>query len=310
MNTDVSFRRLEYFVTVGETGSIAAAAERLNVSSPSVSAAIARLEEDFGIQLFVRKRSHGMVLTRSGKRMFNEVKKTMKSVRNLSSIVDDLRGGISGILHLGCLHTVAPLVFPEVRKSFEEKYPDAHICQHAGHQAGLLERIQNADLDMCLTYELNIPEDVHFEALVNLPTYVMVPDSHPLAKRDFVVPADLEKERMVLLDLPLSSKYFLSIFQLAGIKPNIVERVQDISLARSMVANEFGYSLGNLRPKSELAPDGKPLKYISLKTDLPPMRLGLVFFYAQGYMPRVAEAFLSHCREVITSKTLRGMAVE
>jgi DNA-binding MarR family transcriptional regulator len=49
-----TLRQLEYLVAVGEAGTIAEAAHRLNVSSPSISAAISQLEAEFGVQLFVR----------------------------------------------------------------------------------------------------------------------------------------------------------------------------------------------------------------------------------------------------------------
>ena len=49
-----TLRQLSYFVAVGEAGGVARAAERINVSSPSISAAISQLEEEFGIQLFIR----------------------------------------------------------------------------------------------------------------------------------------------------------------------------------------------------------------------------------------------------------------
>ncbi|RUU06854.1 LysR family transcriptional regulator, partial [Mesorhizobium sp. M6A.T.Ca.TU.002.02.2.1] len=55
-----TLRQLEYFVAVGEAGSIAKAAEQVNVSPPSISASIAQLETEFGVQLFVRKHSHGL----------------------------------------------------------------------------------------------------------------------------------------------------------------------------------------------------------------------------------------------------------
>ena len=61
-----TLRQLEYFVAVGEEGSIAAASETLNVSSPSISAAIAQLEAEFGLPLFVRKHARGLSLTPRG----------------------------------------------------------------------------------------------------------------------------------------------------------------------------------------------------------------------------------------------------
>lgn len=70
-------RQLEYFVAVGEAGSIAKAAEQVNVSPPSISASIVQLEAEFGIQLFVRKHSQGLSLTPGGRFFFNEVSKLL-----------------------------------------------------------------------------------------------------------------------------------------------------------------------------------------------------------------------------------------
>lgn len=56
-----TLRQLEYLVAVGECGSIVLAADRVNVSSPSISAAIAQLEQELGLQLFVRRHANGAV---------------------------------------------------------------------------------------------------------------------------------------------------------------------------------------------------------------------------------------------------------
>ena len=56
-----------HLVAVGECGSIALASERVNVSSPSISAAISQLEAEFGLPLFVRKHAHGISLTQGGR---------------------------------------------------------------------------------------------------------------------------------------------------------------------------------------------------------------------------------------------------
>lgn len=62
----VTFRQLGYFVAVGESGSIARAAERISISLPSISAAISDLEREFNIQLFVRHHAQGLTLTPGG----------------------------------------------------------------------------------------------------------------------------------------------------------------------------------------------------------------------------------------------------
>ncbi|KAG1702712.1 Carnitine monooxygenase oxygenase subunit [Nymphon striatum] len=68
--TGDNLSQLEYLVAVGESGTIALASERVNVSSPSISAAISQLEAEFGIQIFVRHHAQGLSLTPGGRRIF------------------------------------------------------------------------------------------------------------------------------------------------------------------------------------------------------------------------------------------------
>lgn len=56
-----TLRQIEYFVAVAELGSIALAAERLHISSPSISTAILQLERTFGLQLFIRQHAPGLL---------------------------------------------------------------------------------------------------------------------------------------------------------------------------------------------------------------------------------------------------------
>lgn len=307
MRANFTFRRLEYFIAVGETGSVAGASEKLEVSPPSISAALVQLEEELGVQLFIRKHAHGMALTSGGQRLFHEAKKALQHAGNLQNIAADLSDKASGVLRIGCLLTVAPLILPWLRKDFETKFPQVTVCQTENHQAGLLAALQNADIDLSLTYDLGIPADIHFEPLISLPPYAMFAPEHPLATRDAVTPAELAHEPFILLDLPLSSKYFLSMFKLAGIVPRIIERSKDMSLVRSMVANGFGYSLGNIRPYFELAPDGKRLKHVPLKNGLHPIQLGLAFYHTD-YITRAAKEFCANCHNMITEDALQSMS--
>ncbi|SDC40401.1 hypothetical protein [Ruegeria marina] len=70
---------------------------------------------------------------------------------------------------------------------------------------------------------------------------------------------------MMLLDLPFSSDYFLSFFQLQGNKPLIAGRTRDIAVMRGLVANGYGQTIANIRPQHDRAPDGRPLIIIPFR---------------------------------------------
>ena len=63
-----SLKQLEYFLAVSETKNISIASKKINISSPSISSAIAQLEEEFSIKLFIRKHASGLELTKSGEK--------------------------------------------------------------------------------------------------------------------------------------------------------------------------------------------------------------------------------------------------
>ncbi len=301
-----TFRQLEYLVAVGEAGTIALASQRINVSSPSISAAISQLEAEFGTQLFVRHHAQGLSLTPGGQRIFNEARRILDSASALTELASDISDKARGPITIGVLATVAPLVSASIRKSFEAEYPDADVALREGHQVDLLRMLGRAEIDVAITYDLEIPKDISFEPLVSLPPKVMLPKTHALADKSALTLQDLEGEPMVLLDMPLSRDYFLSMLQMSGIRPVIAERTADMSVARSLVANGFGFGLINIGTVATTAPDGEELVFLPLLGDLRPMVLGLASKRSE-HRSRILAAFYDHVQVRVERSGLPGM---
>jgi DNA-binding transcriptional LysR family regulator len=300
-----TLKQLEYFVAVGEAGSIAKAAEQVNVSPPSISASIAQLEVEFGVQLFVRKHSHGLSLTTGGRMFMKEAARLLADADALHDVAGDIAEKVRGPLAIGCLMTFAQIVLPALRTEFESAFPDVRFRQFERNQGQLLEMLQSGEIDAALTYDLELSQDMTFEPLVELPAYVMLPAGHRLASKPFITAAELVDEPMVLLDLPYSREYFLSAFQQKGLRPNIVERTPDIAVMRSMVANGFGYGIANMRPLHAMSPDGKPLVFVSLKGDIRPLTMGVLLPNA-GHRTQTMQAFIGHCQRFVVEQSVFG----
>ncbi len=301
-----TLRQLEYFVAVGEAGSIALAAEKVNVSSPSISAAVSQMEREFGLQLFVRRHAHGLSLTQAGRQFMAQAQAVLREAGALNRLAGEMLGNVQGPLALGCLLTFAQLVVPSLRRAFEARYPDVRVSQYERDQTALFEMLRRAEIDLALTYELNIPPDLRFVPLADLPPYAMLPADHALAGQGPVTLRDLSEHPMVLLDLPHSGDYFLSLFGRAGLRPPIAERTRDMAVMRSLVANGFGYALANIRPLSDRAPDGGRLCFAPLNDRVPPLRMGLVLAEGADNVLTV-EAFMAHCAECISNDAIPGM---
>lgn len=293
MAARVTLRQLEYFVAVGECGSIALASEKVSVSSPSISAAIAQLEAEFGLQLFIRRHAHGLSLTQGGLRFMEAARQVLDSAYALHDLANDITGKVRGPLNVGCLLTFAQIVLPQLRRSFIEAHPEVTFRQFERDQQALFDALTSARFDVALTYDLNVPDALDFMPLVDLPPFAMLAEDHPLAQRESVTPDELAPHPMVLLDLPMSSDYFLSLFTALGIAPRIAERTRDIAVMRSLVANGFGYGLANIRPLSDLAPDGRRLRFVALSGPLRTLKLGLLMAPGAGNS-RTIGAFIDH----------------
>lgn len=298
-----TLRQLEYFVAVGEAGSIAKAAEQVNVSPPSISASIAQLEAEFGVQLFVRKHSHALALTAGGRLFLKEAARLLNDADALHDIAGDIAEKVRGPLAIGCLLTFAQIVLPALRRKFEDAYPDVRVRQFERNQGQLFEMLQRGEIDAALTYDLELSQDMTFEPLMQLPAYVMLPSAHRLAAKAGITPEELVDEPMVLLDLPYSREYFLSAFQ--GLRPKIVERTGDIAVMRSMVANGFGYGIANMRPLNTMSPDGKLLVFVPLLGNLRPLTMGIALPNAE-HRTLTVQAFIEHCRRFVLEQGVFG----
>lgn len=301
-----TLRQLEYFVAVGECGSIARAAERINVSSPSISAAISQLEQEFGLPLFVRQHAQGLSLTQGGRQLLDQARTVLREAGALMDVAGDISGTVRGPMSVGCLVTFAQIVLPSLRRGFEAAHPEVRLRQHELNQLEIFSGLRRSEIDLALTYDLDLPADLQFQDLLTLPPFAVVDGEHPLAGRAGVTVEDLADFPMVLLDLPLSSDYFLSLFDARKIRPRIVERTRDMAVMRSLVANGFGYSIANLRPLSNLSPDGKPLRFVPLRGKVRAMRMGLLMAQ-DADKSNAVRAFAAHCRAAVADGKLRGV---
>lgn len=301
-----TLRQLEYFIAVGEAGSIALAAEKVNVTAPSMSSAIAQLEGSVGVQLLVRRHAQGCALTPAGERFIEQSRVVLEQAEKLNDMANIYTGSVRGSLRVGCLRTFVQFIVPQLRRSFEDRYENVEFYQIVLNQEQIFDALCSARLDVALTYDMSLPSDIEFQPLCTLPTYVMLGSDHPLAARSELTAADLVDHDMVLLDMPHSSDYVLSMFRAIGRRPRISERTPEIALQRSLVANGFGFGISNMRTVSEFSMDGKSLHFVPLKTSVPELHLGLATSRAT-YVSRTIQAFIDHCREAADGNQLPGL---
>ena len=306
MSLRITLRQLEYFVAAGEAGSITGAAEKISISPPSISMAVSALEREFGVQLFVRHHAQGLSLTFAGHALLDQSKRLLAQAESLTTAACDLSEQIRGKLSVGCLVTLAPMILPELIHNFIQAHDTTEVRLFEGDQERLLQTLHKAELDIAITYDLDLHPNMRFRPLVSLPPHVMLGENHPLAQRSILTLEDLQDQEFLLLDLPMSGNYFLSLFRAARIEPKIRYRSTSLEVVRTMVANDQGYSLANAMPRSDLAMDGRRVVRRPLAGVHRPLTIGLVSL-VDVQKSKLFLAFEAHCCEMINAHNIPGM---
>jgi DNA-binding transcriptional LysR family regulator len=295
-----TLKQLRYFTAAAEHRSVTAAARAIRVSQPSISEAIAHLEALFDLQLFVRHHAQGLSPTPAGERFLVEARSLLAHADDLRQSALGLADELAGELDVGCFITFASLLMPGLLSALAARFPDIRVRLHEDHTEALLAALRGGRFDLALTYDLNIGPDLAFAPLAEVPFHVILPARHRFARRTAVSLRDLAGEPLVLLGLPQSRDYFLSIFYGLGLQPQVAYETPSFEMVRGLVANGHGYSVMHSRPVSEQALDGMRLVYRPVTEKVRPTRLGIVR-RGDARPRRMATAFADFCKEFLMS---------
>ena len=290
----ISLRQIAYLLAVAETGSTAAAARAAHVSQPSVSQAVARIEAHFRQPLFLRLPGQGMRPTPFGRQKLAALEALLAEARATLSPAT----GPAGELTLGVYSTLGPRYAPRLVRGFTTRYPAARISLIEGDLSELARGLHSGRIDLALVYDADLPADLALSPLQSVPPHALVSPDHPLAGVDAVSLRDLAGDPMVLINLPHSRGYFLSLFQIVGVTPRIAAETRSIEMLRAMVANGMGTGLLATDLPHDLVYDGSRVVRLVLTDPLPPSRIALA--RASALPPtETASAFLAFAAEAM-----------
>ncbi len=270
-----SLRQLEYFVTTAKCRSVADAARDLNVSQPSVSKAITNLEAQFSTQLFIRHHARGVSLTQAGERLLIDASSLLRYAGDLQQSALDSGELITGQIEVASFTSVAPVFMPALMTDFRQVYEGISVRLHEGNQDELIEGLNSGRFELALMFGLNLPEELTIKRMAAFNPYILLPEGHPQASSKSVFLHDMMDDKLVLLDIPPSREYFLSIFHSVGLEPSITFRSSSLEMVRGMVGQGQGYSLLVTHPHMDFTYDGQMIVTLPLADDIPQVDLGI-----------------------------------
>ncbi len=145
----MDIRQLKYFLTITDEGGITAAAKKLHMSQPPLSKQLMLLESELGVKLFERK-NKSLELTNEGRVLYQQASLISHDFDQTIQIFDDMKNGISGTLHIGCIASLAILFFPNFIKDFVKENPKLNLQMYESNTSGLLRLLDQRTAELCI----------------------------------------------------------------------------------------------------------------------------------------------------------------
>jgi len=297
---NISLRLLRYVTAAADCGNVTEAARRLEVSQPSVSAAIAELEQMLGITIFVRHHAKGVTLTPAGQRLIHGAKLLLKHAEEFSKTAEALSDIERGEITIGCCPAFAARFMPSLMLKFSEQHPMIALHLQEGDHEPLMRDLAQGRIEMAISYNDNVPSGFDTRLLLRLQPMVVLPINHRLARASDVSLTELEKEPLIL---PERGDYVLSLFDALGLQPNIARRLRSLELIRGLVACGYGYAIHPVVPITMATYDGGSVIVKPLRDKLPAVEIAGVTPGSQLVRPAV-KIFADFIENALTRSNL------
>ena len=296
----ITLRSLRYFVEVARWGSLSEASRHLNVSASSLASAIDRLEEDYDVRLFVRRRARGMTLTPTGYRVLTKAKHLLDEAVDFENEATGMAIAYSGTLTVGYFAPMAAAFLPQIVADILEKHPNVSVNFDDTDPDTVQKRLLSGELDLGIFYDWEVHPEIRFEHLAAAPAYVLFPKGDPIGDKRIVSLADLSNKVTIIVDYPMDRDYFRALFEADDYVPPIISRVTSPEMVRGMVASGLGYSILNMRPLTNIAYNGLEIDFRPLKVNVRTPNL-IIGHPAQIPLRRLARLFVESCKDLFSS---------
>lgn len=216
----------------------------LFTSQSGVSKHIKDLEDELGVELFLRKGKRLLGLTDPGKELLTIVERMLIDTQNIKLLAEQFSQSDKGQLTVATTHTQARYILPQIVSKFKKEFPKVHLALHQGSPNEISELLLNGEADLAIATESlsQMPE------LVSFPFYswhhaVIVPQGHPLENSKSLKIEDLAEYPIITYHEGFTGRKLIDeTFSNANITPDIVMSALDADVIKTYV--ELGLGIG------------------------------------------------------------------
>jgi LysR family cys regulon transcriptional activator len=241
----MKLQQLRFACEVARRGlNVSAAAEALHTSQPGISKQIKGLEDELGVEIFVRHGKRIAAVTEPGKAVLAIAERILAEAANLKRAGEEFANEKLGTLTVATTHTQARYALPKAVAAFKKKYPKVRLVLHQGNPTQICEMVAAGEADLAIATE-SIDD---YPELVSLPCYqwnrcVVVPPEHPLLKLKQLTLEAIAQYPVVTYDFAFAGRSQINkAFEKRGLAPNVVLTALDSDVIKTYV--ELGLGIG------------------------------------------------------------------
>ncbi len=239
----LEFRHLRTIKAIHEAGGLARAAARLNITQSALSHQVKGLEDQAGVELFVR-RSKPLRLSAAGQRLLRLAERILPEVEALEADFAGLRSGRSGRMHIAIeCHACFEWLFP-VLEGFRRSWPDVDVDIRPGLAFEALPALMREDVDLVVSSDPEELPGVTFEPLFDYEAVFVAASTHPLAKREWIEAEDFRDQTLITYPVERPRlDVFSQLLIPARVEPLAVRQAELTAVILLLVASQRGVSV-------------------------------------------------------------------
>jgi LysR family cys regulon transcriptional activator len=306
----MKLQQLRYLTEVVRRGlNVSEAAAALHTSQPGISKQIRSLEDELGVQVFVRHGKRLVSITEPGKAVVAIAERILSEAQNLRRAGEEFANDQLGTLTIEATHTQARYALPQAVAAFMRRYPRVKLVIHQGNPTQICEQVLEGEADFCVATEAI----AQYPELVSMPVYqwnrcVVVPARHPLLKAKPLTLERLAEYPIVTYDFAFANRSLVEkAFENRGLQANVVLTALDSDVIKTYV--ELGLGVGILAKMAFDPERDRSLRAIDAGHlfESSTTRLGIKRnAYLRRYAYEFIELFAPHLPRAIVERSVMG----
>ncbi|SLN37610.1 HTH-type transcriptional activator AmpR [Aquimixticola soesokkakensis] len=239
----IEFRHLRTIKAIHEAGGLARAADKLNITQSALSHQVKGLEDQAGVELFVR-RSKPLKLSAAGMKLLALADDILPRVAAMEEDFAGLVAGKSGRLHIAIeCHACFEWLFP-VLEEFRKAWPDVDVDIRPGLAFGALPALQREEVDLVVSSDPEDIEGIEFIPLFDYSPVFVASSKNPLADKAFVEAEDFRDQTLITYPVDRARlDIFSQLLAPAKVEPKALRQVELTAVILLLVASNRGVAV-------------------------------------------------------------------